>query len=135
MSAWLTTPSDLRWRTVPGRRNQRDDAALETWAGDIVRELSSDVSALDLPLDVRTAFQQRVWQALRAIGRQHAHLRRTCDGAGPANCRPRCGAAPAQPTGGAAGAYRVVGEGGDMRGYRWGVERKRALLKREAERR
>lgn len=122
----------------PAAEIARDDAALQAWVGDIVRELSSDVSALDLPLDVRaTAFQQRVWQALRAIpaGSTRTYGELAAALGQPTAARAVARACATNPVALLVPCHRVVGEGGDMRGYRWGVERKRALLKREAERR
>ena len=89
---------------------------------------------LDLPLDVRgTAFQQRVWQALRAIpaGRtvSYAELAERAGVAGGA--RAVAGACAANPVAVAIPCHRVVRTGGALSGYRWGIERKRTLLARE----
>lgn len=89
---------------------------------------------LDLPLDVRgTAFQQRVWQALRAIpaGRtvSYAELAERVGLAGGA--RAVAGACAANPVAVAIPCHRVVRTGGALSGYRWGIERKRTLLARE----
>jgi len=91
---------------------------------------------LDLPLDIRgTAFQQRVWQALREIP-----LGVTASYTDIANRigLPKAVRAVAQACGANALAvaipcHRVVRSDGSLSGYRWGVERKRALLKQEAE--
>jgi AraC family transcriptional regulator of adaptative response/methylated-DNA-[protein]-cysteine methyltransferase len=89
---------------------------------------------LDLPLDVRgTAFQQRVWQALRTIpaGRtvSYAELAEIVGVAGGA--RAVAGACAANPAAVAIPCHRVVRVGGALSGYRWGIERKRTLLERE----
>jgi len=92
---------------------------------------------LDLPLDVRgTAFQQRVWQALREIPAgqtvSYAELAERVglkDGA-----RAVAGACAANPVAVAIPCHRVVRLDGSLSGYRWGIERKRALLDREADR-
>ena len=91
---------------------------------------------LDLPLDVRgTAFQQRVWQALRAIpsGRTvtYAELAGRIGLVGGA--RAVAGACAANPVAVAIPCHRVVATSGALSGYRWGIERKRALLDRERE--
>ena len=91
---------------------------------------------LDLPLDVRgTAFQQRVWQALRAVPAgstvSYAELAARVGVAGGA--RAVAGACAANPVAIAIPCHRVVRSGGALSGYRWGVERKRALLARERE--
>lgn len=90
---------------------------------------------LDLPLDVRgTAFQQRVWQALRAIPAgqtvTYAELAERVGLAGGA--RAVAGACAANPVAVAIPCHRVVRTGGALSGYRWGIERKRTLLERES---
>jgi len=91
---------------------------------------------LNLPLDVRgTAFQQRVWQALRAIPSgqtvTYAELAERVGLAGGA--RAVAGACAANPVAVAIPCHRVVRTGGALSGYRWGIERKRALIERESE--
>jgi AraC family transcriptional regulator, regulatory protein of adaptative response / methylated-DNA-[protein]-cysteine methyltransferase len=90
---------------------------------------------LDLPLDVRgTAFQQRVWQALRRIPPggtcSYAQLARRIGS--PAAVRAVAGACAANALAVAIPCHRVVRSDGALSGYRWGVERKRRLLAREA---
>lgn len=89
---------------------------------------------LDLPLDIQgTAFQERVWQALRAIPpgttASYAEIARAIGRPGAARAVARACAqnrlAVAVP------CHRVVGADGGLTGYRWGIERKRALLERE----
>lgn len=91
-------------------------------------------NGLNLPLDVRgTAFQQRVWQALRRIplGKTatYAYIAKSIG-------RPKAVRAVAQACGAnniavAIPCHRVVRTDGALSGYRWGVERKAELLKRE----
>ena len=91
---------------------------------------------LDLPLDIRgTAFQCRVWQALRAIPpgttRTYAEIADALgikDGA-----RAVAGACAANKLAVAVPCHRVVASDGRLAGYRWGLDRKRRLLDREAE--
>ena len=90
---------------------------------------------LDLPLDVRgTAFQQRVWQALREIPAgatvSYAEIARA-DRRAEGGARGGAGLR-GEPAGGGDPCHRVVRNDGALSGYRWGVERKRALLEREA---
>jgi AraC family transcriptional regulator of adaptative response/methylated-DNA-[protein]-cysteine methyltransferase len=91
---------------------------------------------LSLPLDVRgTAFQQRVWQALRQIPAgatvSYAEL---ADRLGmPKGARAVASACAANPAAIAIPCHRVVRIDGALSGYRWGIERKRALLDREGE--
>jgi AraC family transcriptional regulator of adaptative response/methylated-DNA-[protein]-cysteine methyltransferase len=89
----------------------------------------------DLPLDVRgTAFQQRVWQALRAIPAgetaSYAEIARRIGA--PKAVRAVAGACAANPVAVAIPCHRIVRNDGGLSGYRWGVARKRALLQREA---
>ena len=90
---------------------------------------------LDLPLDLRgTAFQLRVWQALRAIPPgstlSYSELARRLGV--PQAARAVAGACAANTLAVAVPCHRIVRTDGSLSGYRWGVERKRALLDREA---
>ncbi len=90
---------------------------------------------LDLPLDVRgTAFQRRVWEALRAIPAgvtvSYAELAERIGM--PTGARAVASACAANPVAVAIPCHRVVRTGGGLSGYRWGIERKRTLLEREA---
>ncbi len=90
---------------------------------------------LDLPLDVRgTAFQQRVWQALREIpAGQTVSYAELAERVGiPSGARAIAGACAANPVAVAIPCHRVVRNDGSISGYRWGVERKHALLERES---
>lgn len=90
----------------------------------------------DLPLDVRgTAFQQRVWEALRKIpaGSTASYTEIARRIGAPKSVRAVAGACAANPVAIAIPCHRVVRSDGGLSGYRWGVERKRALLEREAE--
>jgi AraC family transcriptional regulator of adaptative response/methylated-DNA-[protein]-cysteine methyltransferase len=90
---------------------------------------------LDLPLDVRgTAFQQRVWQALRQIppGRTVGYAELAARLGMPQGARAIAGACAANPVAIAIPCHRVVRTDGALSGYRWGIERKQALLEREA---
>ena len=88
----------------------------------------------DLPLDVRgTAFQQRVWQALRAIppGTTASYAEIAERIGAPAATRAVAQACGANPLAVAIPCHRVVRRDGDLSGYAWGVARKRELLRRE----
>jgi AraC family transcriptional regulator of adaptative response/methylated-DNA-[protein]-cysteine methyltransferase len=94
-------------------------------------------AAAGLPLDVRgTAFQQRVWQALRAIepGRTVSYTELAERLGMPQGARAVAGACAANPAAVAIPCHRVVRGDGGLSGYRWGIERKRLLLEREAAR-
>jgi len=91
--------------------------------------------ALELPLDVRgTAFQQRVWQALRDIppGQTASYAEIAQRIGAPRAVRAVAGACAANLLAVAIPCHRVVRSDGGLSGYRWGVERKRALLDAEA---
>ena len=89
----------------------------------------------DLPLDIRgTAFQQRVWKALCAIplGSTASYSEIANRMGAPQSARAVAQACAANPIAVAVPCHRVVRNDGALSGYRWGVERKRALLDREA---
>ena len=90
---------------------------------------------LDLPLDIRgTAFQQRVWKALREIpvGETASYATIAKKIGLPKSVRAVAQACAANSLAVAIPCHRVVRANGSLSGYRWGVERKRALLEREA---
>ena len=91
--------------------------------------------ALDLPLDIRgTTFQQRVWRALRDIpGGSTATYREIAERTGaPDAARAVARACASNPLAVAIPCHRVIRSDGALGGYRWGVDRKRTLLAREA---
>ena len=91
-------------------------------------------TGLDLPLDVRgTAFQQRVWQALQQIpaGATASYSDIAQRLGAPRSVRAVAQACAANAIAVAIPCHRVVRQDGALSGYRWGVERKRALLERE----
>ncbi|MBV9811378.1 MAG: methylated-DNA--[protein]-cysteine S-methyltransferase, partial [Acetobacteraceae bacterium] len=126
---------DLRAR-FPRATLVVDDAALAAAVRAVLAFLDEPAAALDLPLDLRgTAFQQRVWAALRAIppGATSSYA-----GIAAAIGEPRAVRAVARccarnPVSLAVPCHRVVGSDGDLTGYRWGLSHKRALLARERE--
>src|SRR5690606_18491175 len=100
----------------------------------IVGFVESPGGKLDLPLDIRgTAFQRRVWQALRRIpvGEtvSYAELARRIGA--PSAVRAVARACASNPLALVVPCHRVVRTDGSLSGYRWGVERKRELLERE----
>jgi len=111
------------------------DPAFETLVAKVVGFVEQPGLGLDLPLDVRgTAFQQRVWQALRDIppGETAGYLDIATKIGSPKAVRAVAQACGANPIAVAIPCHRVVRTDGALSGYRWGVERKRALLDREA---
>lgn len=112
------------------------DVAYETLVARVVGMVEAPGSALDLPLDVRgTAFQQRVWTALRQIpaGTTSSYADIAKAIGAPKSTRAVAGACAANALAVAIPCHRVVRNDGALSGYRWGVERKRVLLAREAE--
>jgi len=91
---------------------------------------------LALPLDLRgSAFQQRVWQALQQIppGQTLSYSELATRIGAPKAVRAVASACAANPLAVAVPCHRAVRSDGGLAGYRWGLERKRALLKREEE--
>ncbi len=111
------------------------DRGFEQLVATVVGFVEAPRIGLDLPLDVRgTAFQQRVWQALREIPAGHtASYTEIAQRIGaPKAVRAVAGACAANALAVAIPCHRVVRSDGGLSGYRWGVERKRALLDNEA---
>lgn len=112
------------------------DADFERTVARVVAFVEHPGVGLDLPLDVRgTAFQQRVWQALRKIpaGRTASYAAIAKRIGAPQSVRAVAQACAANALAVAIPCHRVVRSDGALSGYRWGVERKRALLEREAQ--
>ena len=125
---------DLQDR-FPRARLVGGDAGYEALVARVVGLVEAPGLGLDLPLDVRsTAFQQRVWQALRKIpaGRTMSYAKVAAAIGSPGSVRAVAGACAANAIAVAIPCHRVVRTDGALSGYAWGVERKRALLTREA---
>jgi len=121
----------------PQARLVGGDAGFEKLVARVVGFVEAPRVGLDLPLDVRgTAFQRRVWQALRKIpaGRTVSYAELAKRIGSPRAVRAVAGACAANPLAVAIPCHRVVRNDGSLSGYRWGVERKQALLEREAKR-
>jgi AraC family transcriptional regulator of adaptative response/methylated-DNA-[protein]-cysteine methyltransferase len=111
------------------------DARFERWVARVVGFVETPSVGLDLPLDIRgTAFQYRVWQALREIPlgatATYAEIARRIGR--PKSMRAVGTACGANPLALAIPCHRAVRSDGTLAGYRWGLERKRELLGREA---
>jgi AraC family transcriptional regulator of adaptative response/methylated-DNA-[protein]-cysteine methyltransferase len=111
-----------------------NDTVPDAWMTEIVHRLSGSSPAADVPLDVRgTSFQWRVWQALQKIPsghtRSYADIARAIGQ--PAAVRAVARACATNPVGVIIPCHRVTPRRGGLGGYRWGVERKAKLLKRE----
>jgi len=111
------------------------DSGYEALVARVVGFVEAPGIGLDLPLDVRgTAFQQRVWQALRDIppGQTATYAEIARRIGAPKSVRAVAGACAANAIAVAIPCHRVVRNDGLLAGYRWGVERKRLLIDREA---
>jgi AraC family transcriptional regulator of adaptative response/methylated-DNA-[protein]-cysteine methyltransferase len=111
------------------------DAQFEKLVAKVVGFVEEPALGLDLPLDVRgTAFQQRVWQALREIpaGSTASYTQMAQRIGSPRAIRAVAQACAANAIAVAIPCHRVVRNDGNLSGYRWGVERKRQLLERES---
>jgi AraC family transcriptional regulator of adaptative response/methylated-DNA-[protein]-cysteine methyltransferase len=116
-------------------------AELGTVGADDAARIAEALAAIEqpqlashLPLDiVGTAFQQRIWAALRGIkpGETASYAEIATRIGAPKAVRAVAGACAANPTAVAIPCHRVVRSDGGLSGYRWGVERKKRLLERE----
>ncbi len=121
-------------RRFPNARAIAADADFQATVAQVVALVEEPTRSLELPLDIRgTAFQQRVWQALQAIPagetRSYAGLAHAIGE--PKAARAVAAACAANKLAVVVPCHRVVHGDGSISGYRWGVERKRELLKRE----
>lgn len=110
------------------------DKAFESLIAQVVGFVEAPRIGLGLPLDIRgTAFQQRVWQALQGIppGSTATYAEIAQRIGAPKAARAVAGACAANPLAVAIPCHRVVRNDGALAGYRWGIERKQALLERE----
>jgi AraC family transcriptional regulator, regulatory protein of adaptative response / methylated-DNA-[protein]-cysteine methyltransferase len=115
----------------------RDDEGLGGWVEQISNHLKGNQPHLDLTLDVRaTAFQWSVWEKLREIPygstRSYSEVARAMGR--PSATRAVARACATNPVALVIPCHRVVREDKSLGGYRWGIERKKALLKQEASR-
>lgn len=121
-------------RRFPGSSLLAYDAECASLARWVAAYIESPAESLDLPLDSHgTEFQLRVWSALREIpAGETASYGQIAERIGkPSATRAVASACGANPIAIAIPCHRVVRGDGSLSGYRWGVERKRALLERE----
>ena len=111
-------------------------AELRTWVEKIVAHLKGKEPHLDLPTDVQgTAFRRRVWEELRKIpyGRTMTYTDVAKRIGKPKAIRAVARACATNPVSVVVPCHRVVRQDGSLAGYRWGLERKQALLEKETE--
>ena len=110
--------------------------AMAEHVAQVIDKIEQPGEAFELPLDIQgTVFQHKVWQALRQIppGATRTY-REIAEALGqPTATRAVANACGANPVAVAVPCHRVVRTDGGLGGYRWGIERKRALLERELE--
>jgi len=127
LEAWLR-------RRFPNARIEPADAAFADTLAQVVALIERPGADAGLPLDLRgTAFQERVWRALRAIppGRTASYAEIAEAVGRPGAARGVATACAANAVAVAVPCHRVIHADGSISGYRWGVARKAALLERE----
>jgi len=120
------------------RKLDGDDGGLKSWVSALLRHMrgkdTDNRAGAALPLDIRaTAFQRRVWAYLQSIpfGATRSYSQ-VAKGIGrPSAVRAVARACATNPVAVAIPCHRVVRQDGSMGGYRWGIERKKALLEME----
>lgn len=113
---------------------QDESSALNEWVEEILSYLTGQQPRLDLPLDIQaTAFQRQVWEALRTIpyGSTRSYGEVAAALGQPKAVRAVAHACAVNPVALVIPCHRVVRQDGNLAGYRWGLDRKRALLDKE----
>jgi AraC family transcriptional regulator, regulatory protein of adaptative response / methylated-DNA-[protein]-cysteine methyltransferase len=124
--------AELR-REYPAAQIERADGALAEWTAAVVGRVEGKDGA-QVPLDLRgSAFQRRVWDALQRIprGTTRTYGQIARELGQPTAARAVAGACASNKVALVIPCHRVIREDGGLGGYRWGIERKRELLKRE----
>src|SRR5450755_906163 len=123
-------------REFPFATRKSDEGGLRSWAGALLKHMQGKQLDSSLPLDIRaTAFQRRVWTYLQSIpfGATRSYSQ-VAKGIGrPTAVRAVARACATNPVAVAIPCHRVVRGDGSMGGYRWGIERKKALLGMEGQ--
>lgn len=121
-------------REFPFAVRKEDDGGLHSWASALLKHMRGRGLDSSLPLDIRaTAFQRRVWTYLQSIpfGSTKSYSQVAKAIGRPSACRAVARACATNPVAVEIPCHRVVREDGSMGGYRWGIERKKALLEME----
>ena len=115
----------------------KDSEDFEAWLAEVVALVDAPSQPLSLPLDIQgTAFQRRVWEALRRIpaGTTTTYSEVAKQIGQPTAARAVAGACAANRLAVVVPCHRVIRSDGNMGGYRWGIQRKEALLAEEKKR-
>lgn len=123
-------------RRFPGQPTPQRDEGLRPALEQTLRYLDNPLTVLDLPLDLMgSVFQHRVWDALRQIplGKTASYQEIARQLGQPKAFRAVANACGANPLAVIVPCHRVLRQDGSLGGYRWGLERKRQLLAREAQ--
>jgi O-6-methylguanine DNA methyltransferase len=118
----------------PDSRNACNEQRLGDDLSKVVQFIAAPSVEFDLDLDVHgTPFQHRVWNALRTIplGKSLTYAQLACRVSGSKSLRAIAQACADNPVALAIPCHRVMGHSGSTAGYRWGIERKRALIQGE----
>lgn len=121
-------------REFPFAARKADDRSLRPWVEALLDHMRGKDLDSDLPLDIRaTAFQRKVWSHLQSIpfGATKSYQQVAKAIGRPTACRAVARACATNPVAVAIPCHRVVREDGGMGGYRWGIQRKKALLQME----
>ena len=121
-------------REFPFATRKSDQAGLQSWVDSLLKHMRGKALDSSLPLDIRaTAFQRRVWTYLQSIpfGATRSYSQVAQAIGQPSACRAVARSCATNPVAVAIPCHRVVREDGSMGGYRWGIERKKALLDME----
>jgi AraC family transcriptional regulator of adaptative response/methylated-DNA-[protein]-cysteine methyltransferase len=121
-------------REFPFATRKPDEGGLQAWIAVLLEKMTGRELNTDLPLDIRaTAFQRRVWTYLQSIpfGSTQSYGEVAKAIGQPTASRAVARACATNPVAVAIPCHRVVREDGNISGYRWGVERKKALLEME----
>jgi AraC family transcriptional regulator of adaptative response/methylated-DNA-[protein]-cysteine methyltransferase len=113
---------------------RKDPQGLGAWVRGVVERMRARPTGAEIPLDIRgTAFQRRVWEELRRIpaGRTRTYSEIARRIGRPEAVRAVARACATNSISVVVPCHRVVGKNGSLTGYRWGLERKRALLEAE----
>jgi len=110
------------------------DLAFDRWVAEVVGFVDAPQKGLSLPLDIQgTLFQERVWRALTKIplGTTKSYEELAAEIGAPKSARAVAGACAANALAVAIPCHRIVKKDGGLSGYRWGIEKKQALLDKE----